>query len=90
MDKSYLRIIANPYRLKQNKNQEYNPINNELKINELLYTYLEQKYNDIYINPNLYYNIINEIDSIIIKYTSSKILDEIIETIINKFDIEVQ
>ena len=86
MDSNYLRMIANPYLLKKcthdpNKNKNMNT-----DIDNYLYMYLEKKYNNLYLHPKLYYDIIKEIDKIIIHHISSKLVQEIIDSAINKFD----
>jgi len=81
-DKNHLKIIANPFRL--NKTTiKYNINKNK---DNLLYEYLENKYKDIYIHHTIFYNIIESIDCIIIDHISNSVINDIIETICNKFD----
>ena len=81
-DKIHLKIIANPFRLNKN-NKKKNKINNT---DNLLFEYLEIKYKDTYIHHKIFYEIINSIDSIIINNISKNVIDDIINTICNKFD----
>ena len=86
MDSFNLRIIANPYLLKKEKIKSKNIFQIEIENNNLLYQYLEKKYKNLYINPILYYNIINRIDEVILNYEVETILSEIIDGVICKFD----
>ena len=80
MDENYLRIIANPLRLKNvgKKRKKSN-------INDYLYFYLEKKYPDVYIHHTVYYKIIENIDKIINQTIIDQIVNDLIESII-KFD----
>jgi len=82
MDKFNLRIIANPYLLKQNKKSK-DSIQIERENNELLYQFLEYKYKSLYINPKLYYDIITLIDGKVKDYEINQIVEEIIDRSVN-------
>lgn len=62
MDTQHLRIIANPYLLRKNKEKHKSEDLKLIENNDLLYKYLELKYKDIYINPKLFYEIIKKIE----------------------------
>ena len=67
MDNSHLRIIANPYLLKQRvelKSETSKLIEN----NDLLYRFLDLRYKDLFINPIIFYKIIQVIDGLIQDY----------------------
>ena len=83
MDRFNLRVIANPYLMKNKKSNSKNNLQIELENNELLYQYLDTKYKNIYINPILYYNIIKEIEEIIKNHEIELIVKEIIDVVIN-------
>lgn len=80
-DKILLKMIANPYLFKKNK---------EIKIkqnnNENLYKYLKNIYPKLYIPPYVYSDIEDEINNIVIKYQSKTIADKIISNCLKKFD----
>lgn len=82
MDSFNLRIIANPYLLKKKKQNSQNNSQIENENNELLYKYLSIKYKEMYINPVLYYNIINVIDKSINDYEITLVVKEIIDGLI--------
>lgn len=81
MDTNFLRIIANPYLLKKNKEIKIKH-NNE----DILYKYLKESYPKTYLPPPIYKEITNEIDNIVIKHQSKIIVDEIIRNCLSKFD----
>lgn len=87
MDKNCLRLIANPFLLKKN-NESFN--NNKQKkqisVNHFLYLFIEKKYPNMYIPPNIFYNIINIIDQEIINFEIKQLVNEIIDTVLIKFD----
>ena len=87
MDKQCLRIIANPYLLKKEK---YDPekVNerNKNKTEKILSLYLETKYDNVYINPQLQDEISSQIDSFIVKHVVQTVLNEIVDVVANKFD----
>ena len=82
MDLQHLRIIANPYLLKKNKFKNKNEKMKLIEKDELLYKYLELKYKDIYINPNLFYNIIEIVDKSIQEYEVELTMKFIIDSVI--------
>jgi len=82
MDKFNLRIIANPFLLKQHKKLKDNN-QSERENNDLLYRFLEYKYKSIYITPKLYYDIINIIDEGVKDYEINQIVEEIVDSSIN-------
>ena len=82
MDNNYLRIIANPYRLKKNKIKFKDNDIKMIEKNDLLYKYLELKYKDIYINPNLFYEIIKMIDLYIQEYEIKMTVKFVIDSVI--------
>ena len=82
MDKFNLKMIANPYLLKHNQKKKDNT-QIERENNDLLYQFLDYKYKSLYINPELYYDIINLIDEEIKDYEINLIVEEIINGSIN-------
>lgn len=86
MDKNGLRMIANPYLLKKNSKSDMSVQLNTLNINNFLYLYLEKKYNNIYIAPRVFYGIIHSIDTTINDLMIENVIEELINTIIIKFD----
>jgi len=89
MDKNCLRMIANPYRLKKKDCPFKRKKLNELSTNHNLYVYLHDKYPNLYISPTDFYDIISMIDNKIMNSTVEKVLREIIDTVMIKFDNEV-
>ena len=81
-EKIHLKIIANPFRL----NKGSKKMKNHNDTDNLLYEYLEKKYKGIYIHHKIYYEIIDSIDSILIEYISKNVINDIINSICNKFD----
>lgn len=79
-------MIANPYLLKKNQKNNKNKKIDRLENQNLLYKYLENRYQNEYISPKQYYNIISSIDEIIYNYIIKDILEEIIMQIEIKFD----
>ena len=78
MDNSYLRMIANPYLLKKSNNRIKTKDYLNIENTDLLYQYLEIKYKDIYINPILFYDIMQKIDELIKYHEIELIIDEIV------------
>ncbi len=81
MDNSHLRIIANPYLLKQRvelKSKTSKIIEN----NDSLYRYLELRYKDIFINPIIFYEIIQQIDGLMQEYEIDMIMTDLINSVI--------
>lgn len=81
MDNNYLRMIANPFLLKKNKEMKIKQNNDEI-----LYKYIKDLYPKLYLPPYIYKEISNEINNIVIKYQSKVIADKIIDNCLNKFD----
>jgi len=82
MDNSHLRIIANPYLLKQRvelKSETSKLIEN----NDLLYRFLDLRYKDLFINPIIFYKIIQVIDGLIQDYEIDMMVDDIINSVIS-------
>tara|TARA_B100001123_G_C15194445_1_gene980778 strand:+ start:44 stop:346 length:303 start_codon:yes stop_codon:yes gene_type:complete len=84
MDKFNLRIIANPYLLRDNKNSNKSNIKTEIENNDLLYNYLEMKYKDTYISPILFYKVIQKIEKLIEEYNNEIFVKNTVEKIINE------
>ena len=87
-DNNHLRMIANPFLLKQ-ENNKHNSLRqkNTIRTNHFLYLYIEKKYPLKYIPPNTFYEIIELIDNKIIEHEINEIIKDIIQSIIIKFDI---
>tara|TARA_B100001063_G_C16467071_1_gene406022 strand:- start:89 stop:373 length:285 start_codon:yes stop_codon:yes gene_type:complete len=86
-DINHLRMIANPFLLR--KDDSLDPSINQKKkinINHFLYLYIEKKYPQKYIPPNIFYDIINLIDSRIIQHEIDKLVEDIIQSVVIKFD----
>ena len=86
-DINHLRMIANPFLLR--KDQSLDPSINQKKkinINHFLYLYIEKKYPQKYIPPSIFYDIINLIDSRIIQHEIEKLVEDIIQSVVIKFD----
>lgn len=87
MDKQCLRIIANPYLLKKEK---YDPekVNerNKNKTEKILSLYLENKYDNVFIHPQLHDEISSQIDSVVVNYVIQTVVNEIVDVVANKFD----
>ena len=89
MDQNCLRMIANPYLLKKNKNQSLQGKQmKKLKINNNLYLYLESKYPNTYISPVVFYELISIIDDKIEYYIIDTLIKEMIDAVLIKFDNE--
>ena len=87
MDKNCLRLIANPFLLKKNSESfDNNKQTKQLSVNHFLYLFIEKKYPNMYIPPNIFYNIINTIDQKIIEFEIKQLVNEIIDTVLIKFD----
>jgi hypothetical protein len=82
-------MIANPYLLKKHNQPLQKKQLDELNINHNLYIYLHEKYPNIYISPTDFYDIISTIDNKIMDSIVDKVLREVIDTVIVKFDNEV-
>ena len=82
MDTQYLRIIANPYLLRKNKEKHKSEDMKLIENNDLLYKYLELKYKDIYINPKLFYEIITKIEQSVDEYQVEMTLKFIVDSVI--------
>lgn len=87
MDNNGLRMIANPYLLKKEVKQTKNTKLIEIDNDQLLFTYLDRTYQDVYIHPHLFYKIKNEIDEIMSKHIIRSVLHEIVDFVSNKFDM---
>ena len=87
-DNNHLRMIANPFLLKQ-ENNKHNSLKqkNTIQTNHFLYLYIEKKYPLKYIPPNTFYEIIELIDNKIIEHEIKEIIKDITQSIIIKFDI---
>ena len=86
-DINHLRMIANPFLLR--KDESLDPSINQKKkinINHFLYLYIEKKYPQKYIPPNIFYDIIHLIDSRIIQHEIDKLIEDIIQSVVIKFD----
>ena len=87
MDSNGLRIIANPYLLKKevkkNKNNKLIEIDND----QVLFTYLSKKYQDVYIHPHLFYQIKEKINESMAEHIIRSVLHEMVDFVSNKFDI---
>ena len=87
MDKNCLRLIANPFLLKKNSESfDNNKQKKQISVNHFLYLFIEKKYPNMYIPPNIFYNIINTIDQKIIEFEIKQLVNEIIDTVLIKFD----
>lgn len=87
MDKNCLRLIANPFLLKKNSDSfDNNKQKKQISVNHFLYLFIEKKYPNIYIPPNIFYNIIDMIDQKITEFEIKQLVNEIIDTILIKFD----
>ena len=85
---NHLRMIANPYLLKRsNEPGQENKQKSIISVNHFLYLYMENKYPNLYIPPVIFYNIIDLIDHKIIEFQIDKLVDEIIDGVLSKFDI---
>lgn len=82
MDTQYLRIIANPYLLRKNKEKHKSEDMKLIENNDLLYKYLELKYKDIYINPKLFYEIIKKIEKSMGEYQVEMTLKFIVDSVV--------
>jgi hypothetical protein len=87
MDNNCLRLIANPFLLKKNcESFDNKKQKTQISVNHFLYLYIEKKYPNIYIPPTIFYNIINTIDQKIIEFEIKQLLNEIINSVLIKFD----
>ena len=90
MDSNGLRIIANPYLLKketrQNKNNKLIEIDND----QLLFTYLDKTYQDVYIHHHLFYTIKSTINELMAEHIIRSVIHEMVDFVSNKFDIAQQ
>lgn len=82
MDTHHLRIIANPYLLRKNKEKHKSEDFKLIENNDLLYKYLELKYKDIYINPKLFYEIIWKIEQSIEEYQVKMTLKFLVDSVV--------
>lgn len=82
MDTQHLRIIANPYLLRKNKEKHKSEDMKLIENNDLLYKYLELKYKDIYINPKLFYEIIWKIEQSIEEYQVKMTLKFLVDSVV--------
>ena len=82
MDTQHLRMIANPYLLKKNKEKHKCEDVKLIENNDLLYKYLELKYKDIYVNPKLFYEIIKKIEQSMNKYQIEMPLKFLVDSVI--------
>ena len=86
MDNNGLRIIANPFYLKKEGKQQKNTKLVEIDTDQLLFTYLDKKYEDVYIHHHLFYQIKEEINQSVTEHTIRSVLHEMVDFVINKFD----
>ena len=82
MDLQHLRMIANPYLLRKNKEKHKSEGVKLIEKNDLLYRYLELKYKDVYINPKLFYEIIRKIEQSMEEYQVEMTLKFLIDSVI--------
>ena len=82
MDTQHLRIIANPYLLRKNKEKHKSEDMKLIENNDLLYKYLELKYKDIYINPKLFYEIIKKIEKSMEEYQVEMTIKFLVDSIV--------
>ena len=82
MDTQYLRIIANPYLLRKNKEKHKSEDMKLIENNDLLYKYLELKYKDIYINPKLFYEIIKKIEQSMGEYQVEMTIKFLVDSVV--------
>jgi hypothetical protein len=82
MDTQHLRMIANPYLIRKNKEKHRGKDVKLIENNDLLYRYLELKYKDIYINPKLFYEIIKKIEKSMEEYQVEMTLKFIVDSVI--------
>tara|TARA_B100000963_G_C22624203_1_gene671499 strand:+ start:1204 stop:1473 length:270 start_codon:yes stop_codon:yes gene_type:complete len=86
MDNNGLRIIANPFLLKKEMKQKKNTKLVEIDTDQLLFTYLDKKYQDVYIHHHLFYQIKEEINQSVTEHIIRSVLHEIVDFVSNKFD----
>lgn len=82
MDLKHLRMIANPYLLKKNKEILKSEDIKIIEKNDFLYKYLELKYRDIYINPKLFYEIIKNIETSVDEYQVEMTVKFLVDSVI--------
>jgi hypothetical protein len=82
MDTQHLRMIANPYLLRKNKEKHKSDDVKLIEKNDLLYRYLELKYRDIYINPKLFYEIIRKIEKSMEEYQVEMTVKFLVDSVI--------
>lgn len=82
MDTQHLRIIANPYLIRKNKEKHKSEDMKLIENNDLLYRYLDLKFKDIYINPKLFYEIITKIEKSMEEYQVEMTLKFLIDSVI--------
>lgn len=82
MNTQHLRMIANPYLLRKNKEKHKGEDVKLIEKNDLLYRYLELKYKDIYINPKLFYEIIKKIEQSMEEYQVEMTLKFVVDSVI--------
>lgn len=82
MDTQHLRMIANPYLLRKNKEKHKSVDVKLIEKNDLLYRYLELKYRDIYINPKLFYEIIRKIEKSMEEYQVEMTVKFLVDSVI--------
>ena len=90
-DNNYLRMIANPFLLKKDNNNNNDLFKQKsiIKTNHFLYLYIEKKYPLKYIPPNIFYEIIDIIDKKILENDIKEIVKDIIQSVIVKFDKDI-
>jgi len=87
MDTNLLKMISNPYLLKKCEDKlEMMRLNEINETNKLLDTYLARKYPNLYIPTDFNLEIKRNIDDTITRYISKKLVNEIIDNVLNKFD----
>ena len=90
MDNIHLRMIANPFLLKKNNSDNSSKQLNNIKNNHFLYLYIEQKYPSKFIHPITFYEIIEMIDDKIFENDIKEIVNDIIQSVIIKFDTIIE
>ena len=85
MNHEHLRLIANPYLLNKNNNN-HNKIKkiSKDKDEDLLKSYLENRYKYIYIHPILIQTIIQGIDIQMNNFIIEKIAKQFVDKLLNK------
>ncbi|MBR61060.1 MAG: hypothetical protein CL904_00155 [Dehalococcoidia bacterium] len=75
-------LLANPYHIKKNTNDD-NLIGD---IDEDIFLLLNKKFPDCTLEQNYHFEILSKIETICIEYTIKNILDSLINNIINPYE----